>query len=501
MSDKLTKLRSASVSHADGTERQKTADFQESNMNHEKNESYLPPEVPLSTQAGPEPSQSHNNFTINEYPNGARRSTVDPEKADLVCCKPDKKDCIMGIQFFVVLALVGSYFGYELSEYLNPNTNRKDYTKSDTVDEMPIPFIYMDFVSNSSGVPGPDGMLQDECFPHVLYWNHSYDGYLNITSEWKEMAFLESDQTLQTILSTTTKYAPGFYRSKTYISDQYLYIPADNATIDPGAKDWIEIRLICPEDVILATELWYEIDHKEQLNNFDNASALFTNYYWKSDYIYKDYAVKFTYEWFSFDNEVDDTILYDYFIDTVESTFAIDDGEFANEYTRGVIEVAPNGAGKKTTFVTTRSLDVWAIFSLTGGMFTSVNTIVAAISIYLIWGFDFKFFKFSGVAKNADPSQIERRRMEAFIDRTIENFVGKEVDQCKEEIKQLKKLNKKLLKHLGLYKSHKKNKKSSSRNYQLCARISCLIFLSFVFCLSCFVFWHFWCFFVFWFII
>lgn len=83
----------------------------------------------------------------------------------------------------------------------------------------------------------------------------------------------------------------------------------------------------------------------------------------------------------------------DYFVTTADSTYELENSRFI----KLDIKIAPSATGIKTTYVTAKSLDVWAIFSLTGGMFTTVNSIFALLAVHLIWGFNFKCLKFSGM--------------------------------------------------------------------------------------------------------
>lgn len=150
---------------------------------------------------------------------------------------------------------------------------------------------------------------------------------------------------------------------------------------------------------------------------------------------------RFSYEWFSFDNEIDKKSSYrDYFITSVGSTFSLVDN-----YGKLDMYISPNAVGKKITFVTTQSLDFWSIFSLTGGMFATVNSIVAIVAIHIIWGFDWKFLKFGGVATHASPGQVASRQLDAYISRKIQHIEDalqekdEQIERLYQEIAQLKK--------------------------------------------------------------
>ena len=77
-------------------------------------------------------------------------------------------------------------------------------------------------------------------------------------------------------------------------------------------------------------------------------------------------------------------------------------------------------------------------------MFTVVNSSLALVVLYLIWGFDWRIIKFDGIAKNADPSQIEQRKLKGYLRRYVRKLIKKELDTRDAKIAQLTRIIEKM---------------------------------------------------------
>ena len=220
---------------------------------------------------------------------------------------------------------------------------------------------------------------------------------------------------------------------------QYLLIPASNVSITASTQDIIYFALFCNDENLteIGSLIHYKINHKNTLNNFDTIGETFDYMFDTSDYSINGYDIVLNYEWFSYDNTVDskskqisDNKYYDYLRVSGQTSY-IADGIFTY-----IMQILPSHRGEKVTYVTQQDQTIWDVLSLTGGMFTLINSMLTLITLYLVWGFNCVLCKkkYQGIAPNSPPSFAERQRFRNYIKKLAKETVEHEMKKQKSHL-------------------------------------------------------------------
>ena len=307
----------------------------------------------------------------------------------ILCCevKQDRKSLVIGLQFLVVFGIVLSYFIYKMVQLFDTDAdgaNRNEYIINESVDEMPIPYVYIDSSSNNS------------CLLYIESENNTWiSGYNSSDS-------LDSSSTMENILDTTesngiiiSNYYGGF--------NQFWFIPPSDLYISVGEKSQLKVYFLCFEAENSTDIAYFQFGHKDELNQYNSGFDFFKNAYSDSSYFYPYYERRLSYVWHTNKNKIDkkkslsDDEKYDYLIFSGEATYHLEDifGDYYVYYPAYFV-LQPNGAGTKTFHITEEYFDFLDVLSSTGGIFASVNSFCALIALYFIWGFELRCFKFRG---------------------------------------------------------------------------------------------------------
>lgn len=357
-----------------------------------------------------------------------------PEKFKCRDLNINRKSLAVGAQIFVVFCLVSAYFGYKLGQYYDVKTNRNEYTRTDVVDEMMIPYIYLDFYNYTSSCevqyffnfPGNgnngthihayfDGTgmqtMTSTNWSRNNYdpWDHSQFYYyfyndINTTDniEIRNYGYTNSSMSDTDLTNTMIKEATKsdfmlLFNPRGHY-EQYLLIPPSDIFISVGEKENLQVDLVCYS--YDPTYVFYKLGHEDEIlmqDNINTADLILDSLFWDSNPIEPNYKLTISYTWYSHNNKVDISSdipqdeKNDYFIGSVEGTYSADD------YYSMQLDIQPNPSGSKITYVTEELFSIYEVFSLSGGMFATVNSFCTFVVIYLIWGFDFGCLKFKGL--------------------------------------------------------------------------------------------------------
>ena len=348
---------------------------------------------------------------------------------------------------------------------------------------MPQAFIYLTTSGYNSTLATSNnceyygcGVDIDTCFIQLSMPNEDDGGWS--TYYLNDFTTYDSDTSMQSILDedTNDEYKLIFNQYTDESGEfgtwyEFLFIPSNNkGIISVDSKETQEFYIYCQSTVgtIVGNETQYNyfrdqwiyvtVDSKEQLYKFDTLEDGLRSYYWSANVLDAGYKMKYSYEWMKIENKIDDSSSiddeYGYFVTTIDYTFDVgsDNAEW--------IVVAPNEAGQKITYVTKPAIGFLDVLSLSGGLLTSVYSILTLIVIYLIWGFRVKtklckWVNFDGLAPNSGPTDLEMRKftpllkqymfyIEEKFDARIKQLTKEKDDQImqlKQEIENLKKTN------------------------------------------------------------
>ena len=88
-----------------------------------------------------------------------------------------------------------------------------------------------------------------------------------------------------------------------------------------------------------------------------------------------------------------------------------------------MLSYSPNENGIKTILRVVPLIDLLDIFGLAGGMYSSMQEILAYFSVALIWGFSVGCCSIKGVASETGPDGLLRQQLEAFVQARDETIV------------------------------------------------------------------------------
>ena len=94
--------------------------------------------------------------------------------------------------------------------------------------------------------------------------------------------------------------------------------------------------------------------------------------------------------------------------------------------------IQPDQAGKIVTFKTDELYTFGDILSKFGGLYSLVAAILFPCFLHIIWGFETKKIKFSGLDKDADVGGIEEKKLKSFMRKYIKHYVAKEMKDVKD---------------------------------------------------------------------
>ena len=368
-------------------------------------------------------------------------SDPQPKEFEHRKAKFNRKSLALAVELAIVVAVVLAYFGYKLHEYFDTKKNRNEYTRVEEVDEMGVPYVYLDAFASCHLEIIFDFEVNGMNYTYIVFYvngsayAHSYDlsswsdsdNYEILTmrsSKWSSSdicpfasctifgmyyfskdnvtiiddviwdAYTGENLTIDTIYELTKDDFMIVYR-KHYSSTQFLLIPPSNARIPVGKKSLKAIFTCDNEsDSYAYAGTWYQIDHKDEIKSYDNAQTMLDKLWLNSNPVDANYKLSMSYIWYSHDNTVDiekdipPDERNDYYSTSIEGSYA---SEFQVE-----LEIAPSPSGLKMTYVIERLFAIYDVISSTGGMFATVNSFCTMVFIYLIWGFDFGFLKYKG---------------------------------------------------------------------------------------------------------
>ena len=95
---------------------------------------------------------------------------------------------------------------------------------------------------------------------------------------------------------------------------QVLFIPSSCDKIAVDSKDYFDFYLQCYEGHDIANSVFWTIGgNREELRNFDTLDDALATFYWTADWSETGYQVMSSYDWYSFDNQVDDDKYCEYY--------------------------------------------------------------------------------------------------------------------------------------------------------------------------------------------
>ena len=365
------------------------------------------------------------------------------------CSRFNIKTIFYRLKFFTVFAVISSYFVYQLIDYFNTSVNISQSLTKETQDSLPKPYVYIEFSSE-----------YDDCLVfRANYSNVNYRDYTSLSSDFVIFDTVHSidDNSLNDILNILT--VDNYYliknQSATYI--KYLLIPP-NYCDETGSKvgqgsSGLHLILFCqlgkyPQIVNDSAFIFGNMDHKNNLYNFDNVTDAFNYFENDSKALIPGLWTFFSYEWDIHDDKIHNE-KYEYFIPYIAQQIDIPH-TYLDFGIAGVFSFYPVFAAIKETYTISQKTTLIDILSLTGGLFTTVYSALTVMVIYLIWGYGdiTKTIKCNGIANESDPSIIEQRRFQPFIYRCYNTFFQKhaniiekqqrKIESLEDEIKQLK---------------------------------------------------------------
>lgn len=220
-----------------------------------------------------------------------RGEKFDPstENYRIGCLKLNGKTAILLIQFLIVFGIIGTYFGYNIFRYFDTSTNRKDYTKDETVDTMPIPFVYIDF-ERVDGCQVTLYFANDDTSIYLYSGNYTnYDINIYNTSHRNTID-------IETILDEESSDEwKVIYVENSYWM-QYLFIPPVSVTMAVDSKETAKVQIYCDwyGDYLwndTTKNIYYYINHRDQLYDYGTLDNVMTTFYYTSDYIFSGYDI------------------------------------------------------------------------------------------------------------------------------------------------------------------------------------------------------------------
>ena len=154
----------------------------------------------------------------------------DPETIRFLCWKQvERKNFIVRFAALIVLIIVLTFFIYEIEKYYDKSRNRKEYLLSETVDTMPLPFVYLRFTTYELFFDGTynntnnddDGLTIDTCKLYVYYDSIEYHFVV-----WGESQYYyyNDSELMSDILGDTNDESKVLYRYNDNWHE-YLLIP------------------------------------------------------------------------------------------------------------------------------------------------------------------------------------------------------------------------------------------------------------------------------------
>ena len=124
---------------------------------------------------------------------------------------------------------------------------------------------------------------------NALFWNNDTHVLFNETSYTSYNDSITFDYILDTETQTDWKLINREFDDY----NQYLLIPSNNAQIDVNSKQTLLLNLYCHENSSLFDSyLYYTIDNRQQLYDYNNFGSAMQDFFWASDYIYSGYDIK-----------------------------------------------------------------------------------------------------------------------------------------------------------------------------------------------------------------
>ena len=196
---------------------------------------------------------------------------------------------------------------------------------------------------------------------------------------------------------------------------QILFIPNEKERIEVDSKGEIGFSMNCQTQIVF----WTIAGHRDELKaNYESLNDALNGLFNKAKLSVTGYRSRSTYSWY----ETQEKKIFQkkqteqYFDVSIQGTYSL-----VNNGTWFVF--SPDGNGIKTILKSVPYLDLLDIFGLAGGMYSSLEQILAYITVALIWGFSFGCCKIDGFANETGPDGVLRQQLEGLLQARDETIV------------------------------------------------------------------------------